>query len=664
MIPILFEEGSRTFTTKGIGQLADCISCLVTEERNGSYEVEFEYPVTGPYYNELIPGRIIYITHDNSGDKQPFVIYNKNAPLDGVVTYAAHHVSYDLSEVIVKPFTASSVTAALNRFKTKSLTDNAFTFWTDKSTAATFTVKVPSSIRSVLGGVEGSILDVYGGEYEFDGYTVKLHSARGSDRGVEVRYAKNLTELEQEQTNLGRYNSIVPFWSDTEGKTVVYGDTILALNTGTRMLTANWTNESDTNITAGGRDDYILEFNYYPNRATAMDFSSKFKDPPTKEQLEDAASAYLTSHTPWIAGENIKFNFADIKEAGISESVRLCDTVTLIFTALGVSAKAKIIKTVWNPLLEQYDSLEMGDARSTFADTITSETRTILKDYANKSSMVTAIENATSLITGGMGGHVVFNYDAEGKPTEIFIMDTEDIETATHVLRINVNGIGFSENGVSGPFKTAWTLDGHFVADFIDTGTLTANLIRSGMLASKDGSSYWDLDGSELVFYDKRFDSWVKLDEGYIEFGYGDTPYARMVRKISNDESVLVIEAATGDAQVTVASDKVLISKEHQQITLNDDYVRIWADGSYAYLYPTSAQLYVGDSKIRLYDDDYQFIDLNSGGNTYARIDGESGRIWLQSNQLMANGFAAYTGTATISGTTLTIKNGIITGVS
>ena len=200
MIPILYESTETSFTSNGIGRLADCVSCLVTEERNGIFEVEFQYPVTGRLFDEITEGRIISVTHDDTKTRQPFIIYRRSAPINGLVTFNAHHVSYNLSHCILQPFTVSSVSEAFTLMASKSITQCDFTFWTDKVTSGNFAVTVPISIKEILGGVKGSILDVYGGgEYAWDKYTVKLYQNRGTDSGVTIRYKKNLTDLTQER---------------------------------------------------------------------------------------------------------------------------------------------------------------------------------------------------------------------------------------------------------------------------------------------------------------------------------------------------------------------------------------------------------------------------------------------------------------------------------
>ena len=335
--------------------------------------------------------------------------------------------------------------------------------------------------------------------------------------------------------------------------------------------------------------------------------------------------------------------------------------------------------------------MEVGDARTSFGEAISREIQKAVEDRPTITDMDIAIEAATSLITGGMGGHVVFAYDADGKPTEIYVMDTEDVNTAVHVLRINVNGIGFSNNGVNGTYRTAWTLDGHFVADFIDTGTLSANLIKAGTLSSRDGKSYWDLDSSQIRFYDNTFDSYVELDEGYIDFAHGNESFGRIIRRINGGtgEDILAVE---GPSRETF-------------IVLLKNIIRLWSENDYFQLNGEehSTQLKNASSHLRMYDNaDYQFADINSGGNTYIRVDGKdgyvilhagnnvyvkvdeangyidlhadnqhyiridagTGKTWIAGSEIIYNGYSGYTGTLEVNGQTLFFNNGALTQVS
>ena len=222
MIPILYDKGETDFTNNGLGRLADCLSCTVTEERNGIYECQFTYPVSGGMYEEIQEGRIVGVIHDDAHDIQPFDIYSRSAPLNGVVTFYAHHISYRLGNIILKPMSASSCAAALNAIPNNTYTECPFTFWTDKSVSANWKNAVPSAVKAILGGQDGSILDVFGaGEYEWDKWAVKLYASRGNDNGVAIRYGVNLTDLEHDIDISGAYTGAVPFWRSPEGGTVV-----------------------------------------------------------------------------------------------------------------------------------------------------------------------------------------------------------------------------------------------------------------------------------------------------------------------------------------------------------------------------------------------------------------------------------------------------------
>lgn len=478
MIPILYEATETEFTSNGIGRLRDCISCEVTEERNGKYEVEFTYPVTGKWYSTIVKGMIISVIHDDTKTRQPFEIYRRSAPINGIVTFNARHYSYKLNNVIVNPFDAANVSDALLGVKTNSINTNNFTFWTDKTTVANFSLPYPASVRSCLGGVRGSILDVYGGEYEFDFKTVKLHSARGIQTDVTIRYGKNLTDIQQEIDNGETYNAVVPFWYQ-DGDLVVTSPSIVGTG-----------------------------------KPVALDLTSDFQNKPTAAQLQSKAQSYLSTKKPWVPKENIKIDFVQLwqtdeyKDVAILQRVRLCDKVNVIFSQIGLTANGvKVVKVVYDVLNERYREMELGDARSSFGNTIMKQTdeaiAVLQRSMITRTAMQEAIDHATQLITGGLGGHVVYTLNADGEPEEILIMDTGDVSTAVNVIRMNRNGIGFSTNGYNGPFSTAWTIDGRFNADFIvtgalnasliTTGTLNANVIRAGIIADAQNKSYWNL---------------------------------------------------------------------------------------------------------------------------------------------------------------------------
>lgn len=469
----LYESTETEFLTNGLGSLPDAISCFVTEERNGSYELEMEYPVTGKRYSELINRRIIYTKPNPYSDPQPFRIYNISKPINGIVTVNAAHISYDLSGIPVSPFTAKSAAAALATIKSSSAIENPFTFWTDNGSTAEMSTTVPLSARSLLGGVEGSVLDTYGGEYEFDKFAVKLRNNRGLNRGVSIRYGKNLTDLRQDENCDSVYTGVYPYWySETDGL-VELSEKVLA-----------------------------AEGTYNFTRICPLDLSQYFDEPPTEELLRELAKDIMAVTEIGVPTVSLEVSFVQLaqseeyKNIAILEKVYLCDTVNVEFPELGVSATAKCIKTVFNVLTDKYDKLELGSARSNLATTIANQSKSVDAAISNvKSALEQAIDKATQKITlEGLGGYVMMRSSTGGsKADELLIMDTEDVNTATKVWRWNKAGLGYSKTGYNGPYELAMLNDGSINASMITTGELDAYLIKTGAICSADGKVLIDL---------------------------------------------------------------------------------------------------------------------------------------------------------------------------
>jgi phage-related protein len=508
MIPVLYPRDETEFTSNGLGRLPDCKTISVTEERNGVFELEMVYPITGAHYSDIALGCIVYTTFDHTRDPQPFEVYKRSAPIDGDVTFWAHHISYRLNDIVVTPFSINGTAAeAMSALKAHGVGNDPFVFTSSLDTALNYKITAPSTIRAMLAGTDGSILDVYGGEYRFDDFNVILTGARGADNGVSIRYGKNMIDITEEKDLAGNYNAVVPYWYSDEGGLVMLPEIFLLSDDVALADSAPWTADTAEEIT--GDTDEAFVFDYEVRTFQPLDMSSEFNEKPTVSELRDKARTKFSRTDAWKIDENITVSFTQIWDLSEYENVQalqrvgLCDTVTITHPTLGVSATAKVIKTVYDPIKEEYTSVELGKARSTFAETLTSRmTEEIMKQAASKDSMVYAIDKATQMINGGLGGYVVTTTNAEGQPQEILIMDTPDVNTASNVLRINRTGIGFSRTGYQGPFLSAWTIDGRFVADWITSGTLNAQVIRAGLLSDALGTNYWDLDTGEFRLAD------------------------------------------------------------------------------------------------------------------------------------------------------------------
>lgn len=467
MIPILYESNETKFKSTGLGLLADCTSFIVTEERNGSYVCEFEYPVTGIHFDEIKVGRFVACTHDDSGDVQPFIIYKREVPdLNGIVRFYGYHISYLLSNIIVMPFEAYDVQSALTKIKEHSANNNPFIFETSKTAFKEFKTEVPRLARNILGGEDNSILDKFGGgEYEFDKFTVRLYEARGRDSGVTISYGVNLAELNQSIDNESSYNAVAPYWRDPEGNTVYLPEGVVIMP------------EAE-----GSRID-----------ALPLDLTDRFEMMPTEKELRELAEQSLANGNAWRPTHNLEVNFVQLwqteeyKDYADLQRVNLCDTVTVLYPILGISeVKQKVIKTTYNVLLDRYDSIELGTLQTTLGKAIQSA---ILDVVPTREQVDNSIRYESDLLRGGLGGYVVLSPGEHRYPEEILIMDTPDKETARNVWRWNKDGIGYSPNGYHGPFTTAWTIDGKFVADFI----------QAGVLSDENKVNSWDMESGELI---------------------------------------------------------------------------------------------------------------------------------------------------------------------
>lgn len=455
MKPILFPSTATEFATHGLGVLTDAISCTVTEERNGAFELTMQYPDTGVHFDEITDRCIIYAVPSPYRVPQPFRIYRITRPMDGIIMVYAQHITYDLSGVPLNPFTAINAPDALSKLSLNAAVDSPFTFWTDKATVASFSVSTPSSTRSVLGGSSGSILDVYGGEYEWDGFTVRLYGHRGYDNGVVISYGKNLTDIEQDRNISNVATGIYPYWTNAEGALVTCDPKI---------------------INAPGTYDFT--------RVVPVDFSNDFEGQPTPEQLQTRAEKYVEDNKIGIPKTSITASFVQLEQfpeyedLALLEKCDLCDTVTIRYPQLGVEAKAEIVKIETDVLLERYNSVEIGDVRTNIADTIVGQQQEI-KQKPSETYLREAVLALTETILGASGGAVrLLDTNNDGMPDTLYIADDPDPTKARNVWRFNHEGWGASDSGYNGPFSYGATLKNGMVADFITAGTLNADLVN------------------------------------------------------------------------------------------------------------------------------------------------------------------------------------------
>ena len=352
MIPILYESNETEFTSNGLGRLRDITSCVVTEERNGIYECDFEMPIDGAHFSDVRIGRIIAVEHDETNDVQPFDIVSYSRPINGLVSFHATHISYRQSKITASGSNINSLTDAFSMLRNAE-PENPFNYWTDKDSNGYMSAAdgVPRSVRQLLGGVEGSILDSYGGEYEWDKWTVRLWANRGTDRTLTIRYGVNMLNYNDDTDSSESYNAVVPFWKGTDDKNndiIVKGSMI-----------------SSGMPTQSGRVECV-----------PLDVTDKFESKPTVAQVEAQARSYLSENRTYLPTTSIKVDFVRLTDSpeyakfAKLQECKLCDTVRVIFPSYKQESRFKIVKTEYDVLLERFTSLELGTLSTTLAEAL------------------------------------------------------------------------------------------------------------------------------------------------------------------------------------------------------------------------------------------------------------------------------------------------------
>lgn len=352
MIPILYESNETTYTNNGLARLRDCLTFEVSEERNSIFEADFTYPVGGANFDLIQPGRIVLATHDDTGDTQPFDIVSYSKPIDGIVTFHAVHISYRQRGMTVSGKNINSLSDAFTLLASAQ-PSNPFTYTASFTSSAFMAAAdgVPKTVKSMLGGVEGSILDTYGGEYTWDRFNVRLDRQRGQVRDFTIRYGLNLLDYLEDMDYQEAYTSVIPYWTGTD-------------------------NNGATIVVKASRVDSGLPAYNGRNDCVPLDLTDKFENKPTAAQLRTEAATYLSSHQPNIGQQTITVDFVRLQDLGEFDqfesllTCRLCDSISVVFPEYGMSGVFKIVKTVYNVLEERYIEMQLGSLSTTLSEAL------------------------------------------------------------------------------------------------------------------------------------------------------------------------------------------------------------------------------------------------------------------------------------------------------
>lgn len=474
----LFEDNETNFNHLGICSLNEYVSCIVTEELNGMYELEMEYHMDSKAFNELKIRRIIYCKPNPYSTPQPFRIYAISTPLNRIVTINAAHISYDLSGYVVNPFSAEGAVLAINRLKTSSTVDVPFNFLTDLTNSDSIEIDRPRSIRNIIGS---DILETYNCYLYYDCFDVYFKTNRGENNGVTIRYGKNLIDIHQEENNSNVYTSVYPYWRGRVEQPNQNGSELVEV-----LMTL-----PEKIVPVPGNFNHI--------NTLALDLSSVFDEMPTEDQMRSTTSSYIEMYDIGVPMVSISIDFIQLtnsteyEEYRLLDKIMLGDVVNVIFEDANIQTNAVCVKTVYDLSMNKYSTIELGSSFKGISDGIIDKMDGVMDDVNNSINESTsvvegyvnrAIENLTNSITGYDGGYIRLNPPAN--PSEILVMDAETTQQANIVWRWNKNGLGVSRNGYNGPF-VGIGVDGKLVVNESTAYKMTAAMIEGGILSGIDG---------------------------------------------------------------------------------------------------------------------------------------------------------------------------------
>ena len=389
MIPCLYASTETKFDHNGIGKLADAQSCTVTEKRNGSYELKLVCPADGIHAEMLEEGNIILAKSSDTMQPQPFRIYKITTPIDGKLEVQARHISYQLNFITVSPFSVSGCAGAMQGLKSHVASECPFSVWTDVASSAMFTVSVPASFRNCLGGMDGSVLDTFGGEFEWDRYMVKFHKARGADHNVHIVYGKNLTDFKMEKSIENTITGVHPYWVDNETQAVM---------------------ELPEKVVMVSRKSVPYQ------KITVLDCTSAFQEKPSEAALREYAQDYIDTTSLTEPEIDIKIDFIQLwntpgyEDVVQAEQVSLCDTVHVYISKLGIEASSKVTETEYDSLLERYNSITLSNSTvSSRNSSLTSSLNSIRNTATAAYDTAVRVETAVGEQMGGISASIIYD---------------------------------------------------------------------------------------------------------------------------------------------------------------------------------------------------------------------------------------------------------------
>ncbi|HAP4243084.1 TPA: phage tail protein [Enterococcus faecalis] len=426
---------------------------------NGAYRFYGNYARDGQYRSYLKKGNFLKAQVED-GSYQYFEIYNIKKNLQSVSVTARHIGFMANKNFIINSFTANgNGTQIMNNLKAALTFKQRFNYLSNVGTTHQFTAKQVGPIDAIIGSNNGNqnLTGVTGGELEMDNFNLKLVKQIGANNGFRIDFGINLEAIDEDYDDESIINSLFLIGGvpdndyDQDKEPITYGFLEIA-------------GVNDSNRRIGKREN---------SECKTVDELKKWgqslfdKDRIHEPKVTHTISMVALEHT---------LEYEDMYEE--LSSLHFGDVVHVRAKEVDIEVTERMVEYTWFPTLGKFKNIVLGNDLSLYTSTVNNQTQELKQKIDNRTeTLVQNVLNATAWITGNSGGHVVFR--PEKAPSEILIMDKNKVATAKRVWRWNLNGLGYSSNGVNGPFELAMTSKGEIVADFIKVGIINANVLQT-----------------------------------------------------------------------------------------------------------------------------------------------------------------------------------------
>ncbi|PQB53817.1 hypothetical protein CUN13_04490 [Enterococcus faecalis] len=493
MIPVIFKPGEKDFTTNGLGRLIDATRCEITEEANGKYELEMDYPAISRFSDYFENGYQIKAKPNDLEEYHIFEIKQtfKDTFTNSIVIYAQSR-TYKLGNRQVRLVTVDNRNGAeAMRLIEQNMDEPCdIKLHSDINTASS-TVFEARNVLNCIAGEQGSLLQYWGGEIKREPFKLSLLRRRGRDNVGTVRYGKDLKGLTIKFDWQSIVTKVLPFaelQSGADGTSQrIYGNAV--------------------------KSEYITK---YPDvYAQYVQFT---EDQGVKDlsSLNKVAGKYFTTLYPGSDKPKVSIELEiekltdseEAKEFAKMRNYNLFDTFTVYHKFYDIDIQTKVTGIVYDALAEKTIKITAGDIQVAFYKQQSQDFQEAIKTLTKKDYMSNFIDYITDLINGVKGGSIL-QYP-KNRPHTLYFMDTDSTDTAKNVIAINNQGIGFSTTGWKGPFRNAWTIDGILNADFIRAGKIRSDIFETSF------NSYGDI---------------LRLVNGALQAWNGKTKIMELTRK-------------------------------------------------------------------------------------------------------------------------------------